>query len=315
MKFTSNPDWTGEIGMMPPELQQIYGSKWILTADQWKIISRVVTKAMFNAGPPNEADNVPPPGSGPATGYQPPPSVIYAAAMLVNALMLDPYRVYGSVPWASNIRWANYACIATWFHWLSDEGRVMFANDVKTGNVNRWIPAVRDIAMANCPKHVWSDPGIFSAHLIMEIDSRPFIDYADEVWKEARVGTAFAKQEQNNFIGGISSLPLDLLCQPFPMCMLEGLFGSGSMPGEVNPVSGRVEYKQESVYEGTLTPVGGGEHLSTAGRLAIGAGVGAALGIGASMLFGAKAGVVVATAVGGAVVGGAIGSATSPTPF
>jgi hypothetical protein len=251
MKFTSNPDQTGEIGMVPPEWQKIYGSKWMFTADQWKIVSRVVTKAMFSAGPPNESDNVLPPGSDPATAYRPPPMVVPAAAMLVNALILDPYHIYGSVPWASNIRWANYACIATWFHWLSDEGRQMFCTDVKTGNVNRWLAAVRDIAMANCPKAVWGDAGYFSAHLIMEIDARPFVDFADQVWQEARVGTPFAKSDQSSFMGGIPTLPIDLLCQPFPQCMIEGLFGTGSMPAEVNPVSGRVEYKQESVYQGT----------------------------------------------------------------
>lgn len=324
MKFSSNPDWTGEIGMMPPELQQIYGSRWIFTADQWKIVSRIVTRAMFAAGPPHEPDNVIPPG-GEIPPYHPPPNVTSSAAMLVNALMLDPYKIYGSVRWASIIRWANYACLATWFHWLSDEGRVMFCNDVKTGNVNRWLPAVRDVAMARCPKEVWSSLAYFSAKSILAADANPWStdadvtndtrdnSYVDVVWSEARVGTAFEHTEQHSFFGGIPSLPLDLLCQPFPMCMLEGLFGTGSMPAEVNPVSGRVEYKQQSPYPGTP----GGEQppagcSNPQGRLVSGALIGGALGLGAALLFGSKLVGSLMGVAGGAVVGATVGSLTGP---
>jgi hypothetical protein len=312
MQFTSNPDWTGEIGMMPPEWQKIYGSMWRFTPDQWKIVCRVVTKAMLSAGPPTEPDNVLPPGSGPQTGYIPPPQVVPAAAMLVNALMLDPYKTYGSVPWASNIHWANYACIAVFFHWLSDEGKQMFANDIKTGNVNRWIPAVRDIAMANCPQAVWSDVGIFSAHLIMEIDTHPFVDFADETWQEARIGTPFAKSDKsNNLVGGLPSLPLDMFCQPFPTCMLEGLFGTGSQPAEVNPVSGRVEYKQQSPYPSS--PAAGEPATGCAnpqGRLEWGAAIGGALGLGAALLLGGRLTGSIVGIAGGAIAGAVVGSMT-----
>lgn len=260
----TSPEYTGQGIPVPKDVLQIFGGKWIFSKEQWYVVCRCVLRAMFAAGPPTEPDNVtPPPVQGDwGTLTYPPPGVVDSAAMLVNALILDPYKIYGSVPWGQNIHWPNYACLATWFHWLSDQGKQMFCADVKAGNVNKWLPPVRDIAMATCPQGVYADPIFQSANSIVTSDANPWshddvnVDvrdnsYVDEIWQQARIGTVFQSGGPKGFFGSIPQLPASLFCQPFPKCLLEQILGTGANPAAVNPVSGRVEYKDQTTYAGT----------------------------------------------------------------
>lgn len=249
---------TGQGMPMPPGYVQLTQGRWLLIPPQWLIVCWAVLRAMFKSGPPNENDNVPPTEVDPFGNprFIDEPRVVADSAKLVNALMKDPYKVYGAVPWAAKINWANYSCLGAWFHSLSDAGRQMFVNDVFMGKVDAWIPAVRNIAMAACPVQAYSYPYTSALNIVhSDIIPPAWQDYGwtDDhlvwhVFERASVGTPWEGGKSFVPTQGLPTFPTNLTCQPFPACLLENLIGTSQAPAQVAP-SGNVLYAQSSEYE------------------------------------------------------------------
>lgn len=266
----ANLDYSGGV-INSPVWISIYGYRIELDKDQWHVVSHIVLRHMLiGAGqrPETQIDN-------PNEPYEIPTAPIdeWATRLLV-ALRKDPKKTYAMVPFYSRINWRNYACLATWFGWLQPTAREEFLRDLESGATSRWIPAVQS-AMRLCPQSIIQDPTLDSGLATLEVDPDTFHTHDPMIVAYPKYDPDFDRPNiihndanQSLPTGSsslapptLSSLPTNLLCTPFPLCLFGPAGSEASVP--IPSAGASPEYPARATY-GT-GPGTGTESPPTAG--------------------------------------------------
>jgi len=264
----ANLDYVGAV-INSPGWIAIYGYRIGLDHDQWHVVAHIVLRHMIiGAGsrPETQVDDTNDPNVIPIA------LIDQWATRLLVALQKDPKKTYAMVPFYSRINWRNYACLATWFGWLQPAAREEFLRDLESGATSNWIPAVQS-AMRLCPQSIIQDPTLDSAWLTLEVDPDPFrahdpltmsapqydpdFDRANFVYNDAH--QSLPTGASSLAPPALSSLPTDLLCTPFPLCLFGPAGSEASVP--IPSAGASPEYPARSTYgtgTGTESPPSAG---------------------------------------------------------